>query len=322
MHEPRIVTVTLNPAIDRTLEAARFSIGQTARTASIGRHPAGKGINVARVLGVLGTPCIAAGLVGLDELRAFEEFLTRIGAGRITTRLLPVPGTTRQNITIRDPVLNTETHIREQGFTIRAEDVRLVCEHIAALAREGSIITFAGSLPPGFQTVDHRDLIRRCTASGARIVVDAADEVIAALRGERLWMVRLNAAELATLAGLPTETREACIAAARAMCSSHGGTIDRVIVSRGADGAILIGPDIEIACRVSLDPARIASTVGCGDALLAGLLHEWASTGQWDQALRRGVAVATAAAVAREPGSLSLDDAAAFWHAATIESLH
>jgi fructose-1-phosphate kinase PfkB-like protein len=201
------------------------------------------------------------------------------------------------------------------------EDVHRICDDIAALAHDGTIMVFTGSLPAGFPLAHYRDLIKRCRANRARIVIDAADEVAASLRDEQLWMVKLNSAELATFTERPTATRDQCIDAARACCSAHGGHVEIVIATRGADGAIMIGPETEIACRVSLNQERLATTIGCGDALLAGLLHEWLRAERWDHALRRGVAVATAVAVGRSPGTFSLEDAKAFWTHATIEPL-
>lgn len=321
MPDVRIVTVTLNPAVDRVLEAPQFAVGSNIRARRIGWYPAGKGINVARVLGVLGTRCIATGFVGKNELGMFEEYLERVGEGRIVTQLLVVRGRTRDNVTIMDPVLDSETHVRDEGFSVQPEDVRRMSSKVAMLAREGTAIVFAGSLPPGFTLGDYRSMIHRCQDSNAFAIVDTSDEVLTALRGERLWMAKLNASELSTLAQRPTGTHEECVAAARSLCAANGGPIEYVVATRGAAGAILVGPGVEVVSRVFVHPGRVANTIGCGDALLAGMLHEWVRTGHWDQALRRGVALATAVAVSRVPGTFALEDVIEFWEAATVEGV-
>lgn len=319
MPNVRIVTVTLNPAVDRVLEAPQFAIGAHARAKRIGWYPAGKGINVARVLATLGGRCIATGLVGRNELGMFEEYLERVGEGRIITQLLVVYGRTRDNVTIQDPVLDTETHIRDEGFSIQPEDARRIASKVAMLARPGTVIAFCGSVPRGLSLGDFRTMIHRCQDQGAFAVVDTSEHVLEALRGERLWMAKLNAHELATLSGMKTETHEQAVAAARSLCLSHGGTIDHVVATRGAAGAIFIAPGLEVVSRVFVHPGRIANTVGCGDSLLAGMIYEWTRTGDWRDALRKGVATATATAASRNPGTLSLDDVAEFWEAATVE---
>ncbi len=321
MPEIRIVTITLNPAVDRVLEAPQFAIGTHTRARRIGWYPAGKGVNVARVLATLGTRCIATGFVGIGELGMFEEYLERVGQGRVVTQLLVVRGRTRDNITLMDPVLDTETHIRDEGFQVQSEDVRRIASKVGMLAREGTIMAFSGSMPKGVSLGDFRSMLHRCNDSGALAVIDASQRVLEALRGERMWMAKLNAEELATLSGMRAETEEEAIAAARATCVSGGGTVEYVIATRGAAGALLIGPNIELVARVFVHPGLIANTVGCGDALLAGVLHQWSRTGDWSKAMRQGVATATANAVSRQPGVLSLSDVQEFWEAATVEPL-
>jgi len=147
------------------------------------------------------------------------------------------------------------------------------------------------------------------------------DAVLEAMRGEPMWLAKLNAGELATLSGAPTETHEQVVEAARSVSVLSAGSIEHVIATRGAAGAILVGPDAQISAQVFVHPGRIANTVGCGDALLAGVLHQYVRTGDWAKAMRQGVATATAAAVSREPGTLSVANVQEFWDAATIEPL-
>lgn len=321
MGSSRIVTVTLNPAVDHVLEAAQFHVGSNIRARRIGWHPAGKGINVSRVLATLGSRCVATGFIGKDELGLFEEYLERVGEGRVVTQLLVVRGRTRNNITIMDPVLDTETHIRDEGFTVQQDDVRRMLSKVSMLAREGTYLIISGSLPPGVSLGDFRSMLHYAVDQGAWPVVDTADAVLEAMRGEPMWLAKLNASELSTLAGMPTETHEEVVAAARSVCQAHGGSIEHVIATRGAAGAILVGPKIELSARVFVHPGLIANTVGCGDALLAGVMHQFARNGDWSRALRQGVATATAVAVSREPGVFSLDDVQEFWDAATVEAI-
>lgn len=321
MSDIRVVTVTLNPAVDRVLEAPQFKVGSHVRAKRIGWYPAGKGINVARVMATLGGRCIATGFVGKGELAMFEEYLERVGEGRIITQLLVIYGRTRDNVTIQDPVLDTETHIRDEGFQVQPEDVRRITSKVGMLARPGTVLAFCGSIPPGLSLGDFRSLIHRCQDPGAFVVVDTSDRVLESLRGEPLWMVKVNAQELATLSGRPADTFERAADAARSLCTSHGGKVEHVVATRGAEGAIFVSPGLELVSRVFVHPGRIANTVGCGDSLLAGMLYEWNRTGDWNRALRKGVATATATATSRVPGTFSLEDVQEFWDAAMVEPL-
>ncbi|XOV74323.1 MAG: 1-phosphofructokinase family hexose kinase [Phycisphaerales bacterium] len=176
--ESRIITITLNPAVDRVMRVERFRVGQHCAAKRTGHYPAGKGVNVSRVLAVLGVRSVATGFVGQRELGMFEEYLEQIGKGRITTQLLVVRGRTRDNITIVDPIDDTETHLRDEGFSVTRDDVVRVSSKVGMLARADSILCFSGSLPPGVCVGDFRSMLHRCDDAGARAVVDTNRKVL------------------------------------------------------------------------------------------------------------------------------------------------
>lgn len=323
MNDVRLITVTMNPAIDRVIEIEKFAIGRVSTARLLGWYPGGKGINVARVLAKLGTRCIATGFVGDAELAMFEEHITRVGEGRAVMQLLRVRGQTRTNMTIMDPVMDTETHIREDGFRVYPEDVRRMSSKVGMLARDDTVMVFGGSLPPGASLGDFRTMLHVCADQGARVIVDMNEAAMVALREEPLWMVKLNASELAGFSGMPTDSIEATLAAARRVCTLGGGMVHNVIVTRGADGAMMVGEDLGpgawFSAKVAVHPARIVNTLGCGDSLLAGVLHEWKRSDSWCDALRFGVATATATAVSREAGTLDLEDVREFLDAILVD---
>lgn len=319
MSDVRIVTVTPNPAIDRVLIAEQFAVGEHVRAKRIGWYPGGKGINVSRVLAMLGTRSVATGFVGKDELATFEEYLERVGGRRIVMQLLMVRGRTRENTTIMDPVMDTETHIRDEGFTVQLEDVRRLTSKVGMLAREGSIVVIAGSLPPGVRPGDLRTMMHLCHDHGAHLVVDTSETALDALRDEPMWLLKLNAKELADLTGMPTETEDQVIAAARSMSVTEGGLCQHVAATRGAAGAVLVTPKEILSARVFVHPGLIANTVGCGDSLLAGMLHSFHGGQSWESALRMGVATATANATSRTPGTIDRKEIAEFFDAATVD---
>ncbi|MGP1347004.1 MAG: 1-phosphofructokinase family hexose kinase [Phycisphaerales bacterium] len=317
----RIVTVTLNPAVDRVLEAPQFRVNEHVRARHLGWYPGGKGINLARSLGILGSRAIATGFIGRGELGMFEENLEHVAGGRVITQLLIVRGRTRDNVTIMDPVLDTETHIRAEGFSVQRDDVRRITSKVRMLSRPGAIVAFGGSLPPGTNLGDLRSMLHAAEDHGALTVVDTSASALAALRGEPMWLAKLNNQELSTLAGMPTGTRDETIAAARGVTRRHGGSVQHVIATRGAEGAIYIGPDHEFEARAFVHPGLVASTVGCGDALLAGVLHEYTRSGDWKESMRLGVAVATANAVSRERGVFSMQDVGEYLGVASVEEI-
>jgi 1-phosphofructokinase family hexose kinase len=319
MAAPTIVTVTLNPAVDRVLEAPRFGVGKHVSSRQVAHYPAGKGVIVSRVLATLGVRSVATGFVGRNELAMFEEHLERVGEGLTVCQFLIVRARTRDNITIVDPIEDTETHIRDEGFTVQPEDVTRMMSKVGLLARRGTIMAFCGSLPPGLDPSSFAAMVRRCSEQGARVIVDTSGEALRGLKGVRLWMAKLNAHELSVLSNQETDSDEQFRAAARELSAFAGGPVEHVVATRGAEGAVLYSQDVALVGRVSVHPGRIVSSVGCGDALLAGMLCEWVRSGNWRAALTKGLAVATANAVNREAGLVLEDDIAEFEEMAMIE---
>lgn len=321
MREARIVTVTPNPAVDWVFEAPGFGVGKHVLGRRVAQYPAGKGINVSRVLAALGARSVATGFIGRDELRMFEEHMERQCEGRVVCQLLVVRARTRDNISIVDPVDDTETHVRDQGFQVQPSDVARLESKVALLAREGIFLAFCGSLPPGLESEALLRMIGRAREAGARVVLDTGLRGLAAVRGERLWMVKVNAEELATLSGRPTGTWEEFTGAARSLAAAEGGTVDVVVATRGAEGAVLITEAAAFQGRVMVHPGRIVSTVGCGDSLLAGILSGWTNSGEWAEALREGLAAATDNATRREAGFVDPEGVQEFRQVAVIEPL-
>lgn len=322
MADRRIVTVTMNPAFDKVLEAPGFRIGGQVTARRLGWYPAGKGVNVSRVLAILGGRSIATGFVGRNELRLFEEHLERTGEGRIVCQLLVVRGRTRDNITIVDPINDTETHIRDVGFRVQDADVDRLESKLAMLARPGAVMAFCGSLPPGLEPERFAEMVRRSRRAGALVVVDTSEEALRALQGEDIWLAKLNVDELATLSGMPVDTPEEIVAAAHRVSVDGGGSVRHVVATRGEYGAVMAAEGLVRKGWVIVHPGRVQNTVGCGDSLLAGMLRSLLLDDQdWVTAFREGLAVATANACSAEAGSLKISEVEEFRLATTLEGV-
>ncbi len=310
MNDLRVVTVTLNPAVDRVLEAPNFHVGEHSQGRRVALYPAGKGINVSRVMASLERRSICAGFVGHKELGMFEEYLERVGHGRIVTQLMVVRGATRDNITIVDPVNDTETHLRERGFTVQREDVRRITSKLGMLAREGTVIALSGSIPMGMTPDDLVEIVRRCRRQGAWVCVDTSGKPLESLRGHELWMAKLNQHELRTLTGMDTDDVDQVVKAAKAHAKVYGGPAAHVAATMGEHGTVLVTPKGEWRAWASIHPGLLISTVGCGDALLAGMFSVIQKCGpdptadEWKRALVEGIAAASINATMREAGHI------------------
>ncbi len=298
-----IVTATLNPAVDRVLEVAGFQIGAHARAIVKALLPAGKGNNVARGVARLGGAAAASGFVGQNEERMFAESL---GSEGVETRFCTVAGLTRTNTTVLDPEAHTTTHLREQGFRVTAHDVRALAGLLADRLGElgDATLVFAGSLPPGMEPGHFAELIESCAARCASVVVDTNGPALrAAVETRSVGVLKPNLAELGELFGGPVAREEAAAAAA--------GLLDRVrtvLLTLGAEGALLVEPGGAVRCRCLVEPSDVRNTVGCGDAFLAGWLRGAEVSDDRTDALRWAVATGAASAMSEATVGYTLSE--------------
>ncbi len=321
MREHRLVTVTLNPAVDRVIEAPGFAVGSQVTGRIIAQYPTGRGITMSRALAALGQRSIATGFVGRGELGMFEEHLERIARGRAVVQFLVVRARTRDNISVVDPVEDSETHIRDAGFAVQPDDVQRIESKLAMLARRETIMCFGGSLPPGIEPDRFAHIVSRCSSQGALVALDVSTAALEAVRDQKIWLVRVNSKQLAGITGQTLKDDDQFVSAARSLASSGGGAFQHVVATRGADGACLVGPDVTLLGRVSCHPGRVVSTAGCAECLVAGLVASTTTGKGWTEAFREGLAVATANAIGREAGEIDDEDLAEFRFMAMVEEL-
>jgi len=255
------VTVTANPAVDQTVWVPGFRAGEVNRAEREERSPGGKGINVAAFLAAYGIPTLATGFLGRANAGLFEVFLDEAGIRR---RFVPVAGETRTGIKIVDGSGGT-TDINFPGFALGAEELRALEVAVAETAGPGRWVILAGSLPPGAPADTYRRLAELAAAAGARVALDTSGTALAEALRAAPALVKPNRAELEELTGRSLEGREALAAAARELA---GRGIETVVVSLGEDGALFVRGDE--AVFATPPPVEVVSTVGAGDAMVAG----------------------------------------------------
>ena len=262
MSTPAITTLTLNPAIDRTVTIRGFTAGAVNRVEHTSDRAGGKGINVAAALAEHGHAVAALGFLGRNNETAFTAFFAARG---IEDRFLRLPGSTRVGIKITDPVRRETTDINFPGLAPAAADLNALREQLAALS--GGWCVLAGSLPPGVPTGIYREFISTLKARGVRTVLDSSGEALREALHAAPDVIKPNVHELEAHLGRTLSTEGDVIAAARELVA---GGVKLVVVSRGADGACFVTATDAIVAR----PPSVAvnSTVGAGDAMVAGIV--------------------------------------------------
>lgn len=285
-----VVTVTLNPAIDRTVTVDRLTLGEVHRARSSLSNAGGKGVNVAGCLADWGITPIVTGVLGRDNTVPFEAFFAAKG---IDDRFVRAPGETRTNIKIADLATGETTDVNLPGLAVSTATYDAVWETLRAVVRRGTLVVVAGSLPENLPAVTLAVLVSDLTRLGARVVLDTSGEPLArALAPEIRHLphaIKPNRAELEDFAGRPLPNEAAIVAAARELVSRG---IRLVAVSRGAEGALFVTADEALVAR--LPPVAALSTVGAGDAMVAGMVAGLATDAPLAEIARLGVAFAAA----------------------------
>jgi len=290
-----IVTVTFNPSYDKTLEVRGFGVGRTVRARTVRRQPAGKGVNVSRCVAALGEKTIATGFVGRGEAEAFAGSFEGTDA---EARFVQVAGATRQNTTLIDPEGGAETHIREEGFTVTEENVRALRTRLGELLKEGDLVVFAGSLPPGM-TPDHMaEFVRACRGMGCPVAVDTSGPALRAAVDAECSIIKPNLEELCELTGEQVEGEEGIVHAAQVLL----GSVRILLVTLGAEGAYCFTRDGAWKAEAAVKEVR--NTVGAGDAFLAGFAVGYVRGLPLETSLRQAVACGAASVVVNWAGEI------------------
>ncbi|MGC8633177.1 MAG: 1-phosphofructokinase family hexose kinase [Candidatus Limnocylindrales bacterium] len=272
-----IVTVTLNPAIDRTAWIGRLEPGATHRTAMSRTAIGGKGINVARTAGQLGAPVLALGIAGEDQARRIEQHLEALG---IRARFRAVAGETRNNLKLIEQVDGRMTEINGTGPAVSAEILDLVAADLfeeVAHARP-AVVVLSGSLPGGVPVETYARWTRalRASAPETLTIVDASDEPLTRAIAAGPFLVKPNRVEAEQILGRPVGDVED---ARRAAAEIGALGPDAVLLSLGAQGAVAAlghASRAFAAEAINADPERPTTTVGAGDAMVARIAVELA----------------------------------------------
>lgn len=286
-----ILTVTLNPSLDRTLEVERLERGAVLRTSGPRLEAGGKGVNVTRALTANGVPSVAVLPVGGGEGAELSALLQADG---VTTRLVPVAGRTRSNITLAEAD-GTVTKLNEPGAALSPSELGAVVASLSDAVSEGDWVVISGSVPPGFAGVHAAALTG--ALDRAHLAIDTSGDALVHFLSAAPRLIKPNRAELAEISGRSLDSIAEVVDAAKGVRDLG---VELVLVSLGADGAVLVGPSGVVVGESRVDRPR--STVGAGDCFLAGFLSRFAADeSDLDAALLE--ALAWGAAAAALPGT-------------------
>jgi 1-phosphofructokinase/tagatose 6-phosphate kinase len=260
-----IITITLNAALDKTLEVPNFTPGRRHRTVDQTTMPGGKGVNIARAIKRLGQPVIATGLAGGATGTRIVEALSHEA---ILNDFVRIREESRTNTAVLDPTSGLHTEINERGPSVSAMELELFRDKLLYLAKGASMCVFAGSIPRGVEPDIYAGLIREVKKLGVVTMVDTdGDPLRLAVRAEP-HVVSPNELEAEELVGHEFNDDDDRAQAVVEMIQM-GATQAIMTVSDGCYAQVL-EDGVPVLYRVRIEEQEARSTIGSGDAFLAG----------------------------------------------------
>ena len=287
-----IVTLTLNPSLDRTVEVPDLVRGGVNRASGGRIDPGGKGVNVARALLANGAAARAVLPAGGAVGRQLVDLLEGEG---VAMTAVPVSGATRSNLTLSEPD-GTVTKINEGGELLAGTEIDQLADAVEDLVGPLDWAVLSGSLPTGVDPGVYARLIERFVRAGIDVALDTSGPALVRAVRARPTIVKPNRDELSEALGRDIRSLADAVEAAEVLRAA--GAVS-VLASLGPDGAVLVDRDGVVFGDCPVDEPR--SSVGAGDCLLAGYLAARSTGATGRQALV--TALAWAAAAVELPGS-------------------
>ncbi|MBE7041681.1 MAG: 1-phosphofructokinase [Ruminococcaceae bacterium] len=288
-----IMTVTLNPCIDKTIVLNGFCEGGLNRAKSVRTDAGGKGINVAKVLKRFDAAVLAVGVIGEG---GSEIVLSELDERGICRDFVKVSGETRTNYKLQDKAKGQVTEVNESGFFVNDESLEKIMSLIKSRLPEVGVMVLSGSVAPGIPTDIYKRLITLAKEQGILVILDADGAAFKEAIEAAPYAVKPNRFELEQFFGRELPTDGDLLACGRALIDRG---ISLVVVSLGAEGAVFITKDEAI--RVNLAPLACQSTVGAGDSMVASVAASLVEEADLLSLARRASAAGTV--TASKPGT-------------------
>ncbi|HOT94412.1 MAG TPA: 1-phosphofructokinase [Methanoregulaceae archaeon] len=280
-----IYTLTLNPALDRTIHVDSLSCDVANRIVEEYRFPGGKGIGVSKVLTALGTPNVALGFVGGFRGDELEALL--IGEG-VHCSFIRIAGDTRSNIVIRQHNSDCQMLLNSKGPEVEPSAIMTLLRQLRNLS-DPEYLTIGGSLPPNIKPAMYRKCIEIGREIGCRVLLDADGEALLGGIRARPFAIKPNVHELSNLVGRPLKGVEDVLRASEMPLDAG---VEVVVASMGPDGIVLSTRDL--ALHAVPPKVEVVNTIGAGDSAVAGFIHALSKGMHYHEAVCWAVAAGTA----------------------------
>lgn len=265
----QVTTITLNTAYDLVGCLPCVELGEVNAVQTLGLYPAGKGINVAKVLHDLGVNMAVSGFLGVENHGAFQQLFSEKGWRDDFHR---IEGSTRINVKLTESQRESKSAVTDfnfSGYQVQPADWQQFAQRSLDYCRSSDIVAVCGSLPKGIKPEQFADWLSKLTEIGVKVALDSSNAALCACTRAKLWLVKPNQMELANWFGQPLNSLQQIIAAGKKL-QAQG--VENVVVSLGEQGALWINSQ-GILWAKAPQISEIVSTVGAGDSMVAGLIY-------------------------------------------------
>lgn len=307
-----ILTVTLNPSIDRRYDVIGFEKGKIFRTKDYQYTPGGKGLNVTRVIKAFNEPVIATGFLGGRSGGFIEEKLDIMG---IKHRFVPINGETRSCLAIISDD-GSQTEILEGGPSISGEETVKFYELYRELIKDVCIVCGSGSLPHGIPSETYRNLIVMAKEEGKKFILDTSGEALKEGIKASPFLIKPNKEELENLMGYKIESSSDIIQSGKYLLEND---IEIVIISLGKEGAMVFNDGY--LYKIKVPEVKVINPVGSGDSMIGGFAASLLRDYDFEFILKVAAACGTANAMESETGKVDMNNMKKVLNEITIEKI-
>ena len=311
---PKIVTLTMNPAVDVCAAVGRIIPAHKLRCELVRRDAGGGGINVARVIRRFGGDPIAIFPAGGPIGQLLEHLVSVEGVAHAT---IPIRGDTREDFTVDEVESGAQFRFVLPGPELSEVEQAGCLDALASRLSATAYLIASGSLPPGVPDDFYARVAAAASARGANFVLDSSGASLRSALGPGVYLIKPSLREFEDLVGarLPNDTQR--IEAARGLISE--GKCSFVALSLGEQGGLLIGAGT--AFRATAPSVSAVSTVGAGDSFLGALIWALSRNQSMADALKQAVAAGSAAMLSKGTGLCQAADCARLKESITVASI-
>lgn len=308
-----ILTITLNPSIDKLYKVDMFQYGEVNRVDAVRNTAGGKGLNVSRVAALLGESVQSMGFVGGHNGQLLVSLLQDTG---IQPGFTFTQRETRCCINIWDMRSSTSTELLEPGEPVTEQEQGDFLTSFQSKLPKADVVTISGSLPKGVSPDIYATLIRMTKGAGKPVLLDTSGPTLREAIAAKPTFIKPNADEILQISGGPVTNLAQMVETVKRL---HQEGIGIVAVSMGRDG-VLVAAD-EGVYRGKPAAIQAVNTVGCGDSMVAGFAVAMARKKPITDQIRLAVAVSAANALAEGTGFFRESDLQALLPKVTVEKI-